>query len=57
MWTVTSVIVWQIKCQDKQYAQLEHMKWKYPHTGGDLCLATGPFSTQISAENCLYTKR
>lgn len=37
-----SVIVWQIKCQDKQYAELGDEKWKSSHTGADLCLAAGP---------------
>lgn len=38
----SSVIIWQIKCQDKQYTQLGDVKWKSSRTGGDLCLAAGP---------------
>lgn len=36
------VIIWQIKCQDKQYTQLGDAKWKSSRTGVDLCLAAGP---------------
>lgn len=30
-----SVIVWQIKCRDKQYAELGDEKWKSSRTGAE----------------------